>query len=191
MKKFFHAGIFALGFLVSSGCSPHVATTYTFDKQLLAEADGKFREKNYVEALKKYDEIVKSFPNAVSARSALYKIAYINVYYDNSHADWVKSLRAFRQFQQSYPDDPRISEVNTWIRILVSMESFSSQYGETSTRVEFLKNTAIEKGEDIALLREEFHKCAIEKDSLNAEENSLIQKIKELEATILKIEKPQ
>jgi hypothetical protein len=57
--------------------------------------------------------------------------------------------------------------------------------------VEFLKNTAIEKGEDIALLREEFHKCAIEKDSLNAEKNSLIQKIKELEATILKIEKPQ
>ena len=174
------------------GCSTRIATSsYTFDKQLLAEADGKFRERNYPEALKKYNEIVKSFPRSMSARFALYRIGYINIYYDNNQADWTAALNAFQQFKSTYPDDPKINEVYTWIRILLSMDLFASQYGETATRLQKLKTTSIEKSENADLLREEIRRCTVEKDSLSLEKNLLAQKIKELEATILKIEKAQ
>jgi outer membrane protein assembly factor BamD (BamD/ComL family) len=176
--------------LTIAGCSSRVATQqYTFDKQLLAEADGKFREKNYPEALAKYGEIVKSFPHSLSARTALYRIGYINIYFDNNQADWAVALKAFKLFQTSYPDDPKINDVNTWIRILISMDSFASQYSETTTRLQKMKNTTIETNENVDQLGDELHRCQAEKDSLNVGKNALVQKIKELEATILKIEK--
>jgi outer membrane protein assembly factor BamD (BamD/ComL family) len=189
-KKHFSwcAALMLLGVL---GCSSRLATSYTFDKQLLAEADGKFKEKSYSDALKKYSEIVKSFPHSQSARLALYRIGFLNVYFDNTQADWTAALKAFKQFQTNYPDDPKINEVNTWIRILIAMDSFASQYGETTSQIQRLKTTTIEKSENVDVLRESYRRCSSEKDSLSSERNALSQKIKELEATILKIEKPQ
>ena len=169
-------------------CS-HATTAYTFDKQLLDKADEKFKQRNYAEALDKYAEIVKTFPKSTSARSALYKIGFTNLYFDNPQADWMAALKAFRLFQKKFGNDPKIEEVNTWIRILVAMESFAAQYGESSQRIQKLKTKTLEKSESVEQLREEFLRCTFEKDSLNLEKNALIQKIKELEATILKIEK--
>jgi len=174
------------------GCSARVATSqYTFDRQLLAEADGKFREKNYLEALKKYNEIVKSFPNSITARLALYKIGYLNVYFDNNQADWSAALSAFKDFQKKYPNDSKINDVNTWIRILIAMDSFASQYGETTNRLQKMRTSSLEKSENVDLLHEELRRCSMEKDSLVNQKNALSQKIKELESTILKIEKAQ
>jgi outer membrane protein assembly factor BamD (BamD/ComL family) len=171
-------------------CS-HTTTAYTFDKQILAEAEGKLKERKYTEALAKYNEIVKTFPRTASARIALYKIGFVNIYYENPQADWSAALNAFRLFQKQYGDDAKIDEVNTWIRILVAMESFAAQYGESSQRIQKLKTKTQKNIESVEQLREEFLKCSFEKDSLNLEKNALIQKIKELEATILKIEKAQ
>jgi outer membrane protein assembly factor BamD (BamD/ComL family) len=170
------------------GCS-HVATSYTFDKQILVEADNKIKEKNYPEALKKYEEIVKTFPRTTSARTALFKIGFLNIYFDNPQADWSAALNAFQLFQKQYGDDPKIDEVNTWIRILVAMESFKTQYGESSQRIQKLKKNTLEKTESVEQWRVEFLRCSLEKDSLNLEKNALIQKIKELEKIIQQMEK--
>jgi outer membrane protein assembly factor BamD (BamD/ComL family) len=178
-------------FLIGSGCSPVTTTQYTFDKKLLAEADGKCKAKSYVEALKTYGEIVKTFPQTSSARIALFKVGFVNIYYDNPLADWNAALNAFKLFQKYYPDDPRMEEVNTWIRVLVAMESFSAQYGETSDRVKSLMNKSTVVNGNYETLLEAIQKCSFDKDSLDNEKNALNQKIKELEQTILKIEKAQ
>jgi outer membrane protein assembly factor BamD (BamD/ComL family) len=170
-------------------CTPPAGTKfYTFDTDYLTKADGKFREKKYAEALIKYDEIIKKFPRTPSARTALYKTGFVNIYYDNPTPDWPAALKAFRLFQKQYGDDPRIDEVNTWIRILVAMESFAEQYGESSAKMQKLKIKTIERNETVEQLREEFLRCSFEKDSLNLEKNALIQKIKVLETTIEKME---
>ncbi len=174
------------------GCS-HVAIQYTYDMKLLDEGDAKFNEKNYPEAVKKYNEVLKSFPRRPSARMALYKIGYSYIYYENPQNDWTAALKAFRRFEKEYADDPKIEEVKTWSRMLVIMESFASQYTETSVRVQKIKNNYREKITTAEQWKEEFQRCSSEKDSLSTEKSTLIQKIKELEATILKygIEKTQ
>jgi septal ring factor EnvC (AmiA/AmiB activator) len=118
-------------------------------------------------------------------------MGFVNIYFDNPEADWSAALKAFRLFQKQYGDDQKIEEVNTWVRILVTMESFAAQYGESSARIQKLKTKTIEKSESVEQLREEFLRCSFEKDSLALEKNALVQKIKELESTILKIEKAQ
>jgi outer membrane protein assembly factor BamD (BamD/ComL family) len=183
--------IVALVLLMAPGCSPVTTTQYTFDKKLLADADGKCKQKSYAEALKTYDEIVKTFPQTSSARTALFKVGFVNIYYDNPLSDWNAAITAFKLFQKNYPDDPRIEEVNTWIRVLVAMESFSAQYGETSARIKSLMNKSTEVSGNYETLLEAIQKCSSDKDSLDNEKNALNQKIKELEQTILKIEKAQ
>jgi outer membrane protein assembly factor BamD (BamD/ComL family) len=189
----FHRAFFAGAFLLIlvSGCSHVTTTQYTFDKKLLAEADGKCKLKKYAEALKTYGEIVKTFPQTSSARTALFKIGFVNIYFDNLLADWNAALNAFKLFQKHYPDDPRIEEVNTWIRILVTMELFKTQYGETSERVKSLMNKSTVVSGNYETLLEAIQKCSFDKDSLDNEKNALNQKIKALEQTILKIEKAQ
>jgi outer membrane protein assembly factor BamD (BamD/ComL family) len=183
--------LFALFLLMAPGCSHVTTTQYTFDKKLLADADGKCKQKSYAEALKTYDEIVKTFPQTSSARTALFKVGFVNIYYDNPLSDWNAAIAAFKLFQKNYPDDPRIEEVNTWIRVLVAMESFSAQYGETSARIKSLMNKSTEVSGNYETLLEAIQKCSGDKDSLDNEKNALNQKIKELEQTILKIEKAQ
>jgi outer membrane protein assembly factor BamD (BamD/ComL family) len=187
-QRSFRAAAFTL--VVALGCSP-LPPAYTFDKKLLADADGKCKQKSYAEALKTYDEIVKTFPQTSSARTALFKVGFVNIYFDNPLSDWNAALSAFKLFQKNYPDDPRIDEVNTWIRVLVVMESFSSQYGETSARIKSLMNKSTEVSGNYETLLEAIQKCSGDKDSLDNEKNALNQKIKELEQTILKIEKAQ
>jgi outer membrane protein assembly factor BamD (BamD/ComL family) len=172
------------------GCA-HSLKSYSFEMGILKEADDKFKAKNYTEALKQYDDIVKTFPRTTAASAALYQIGYLNIYYDNPQADWTVALQTFKLFQKEYADDPRIGEVYTWLRILTSMESFAAKYGESSAKIQKLKSKSLERSESIEQIREEFLRCSFEKDSLNLEKNALIQKIKELEATILKIEKAQ
>jgi len=180
----------AFTLFMALGCS-HITPNYTFDKKLLADADGKCKQKSYAEALKTYEEIVKTFPQTTSARIALYKVGFVNIYYDNPLSDWNAALAAFKLFQKNYPDDPRIEEVDTWIRVLVAMESFSAQYGETSARIKSLMNKSTEVSGNYETLLEAIQKCSGDKDSLDNEKNALNQKIKELEQTILKIEKAQ
>jgi outer membrane protein assembly factor BamD (BamD/ComL family) len=182
---FFRSAVAIVCLAAANGwqCS-HGATSYTFDKQLLSDADGKFKQRKYAEAIAQYNEIVKTFPKTASARIALYKIGFVNIYFENDQPDWTASLNAFKLFQKNYRDDPKIDEINTWMRILVAMDMFSAQYNVTSARVQTLKKKTLEKTGDVEQLREEFLRCSFEKDSLNLEKNALLQKIKKLEETI-------
>src|SRR5271157_2814811 len=155
-QRFFFAGVFFL--VLAPGCSHVTTTQYTFDKKLLAEADGKCKQKSYPEALKIYEEVFTKFPQSPSARTALFRVGFVNIYYDNPLSDWNAALSAFKLFQKNYPDDSHMDEVNTWIRILVAMESFSSQYGETSVRLKSLMNKSTEVSGNYETLLEAIQK---------------------------------
>ena len=187
MRRLFYFIAVPLLFCTPSPTRTNLSTYY--DTKKLQEADEKFKQRKYAEALTKYEEIYRLFPKTVSARTALYKIGLLNIYYDNPQPDWAAALKVFRLFQKQFSDDQKIREVNTWIRILVAMESFSAQYGECSNRIQKLKNKTMERLETVEQLREQLQRCSAEKDSLNSDRSVLFQKIKDLEATILKIEK--
>jgi len=62
---------------------------------------------------------------------------------------------------------------------------------KTSARIKSLMNKSTEVSGNYETLLEAIQKCSGDKDSLDNEKNALNQKIKELEQTILKIEKAQ
>ena len=65
-------------------------------------------------------------------------LGLINLYYDNPSANWEIALQEFKKFASLYPDDYRIGEVNSWIRLLVVMQSFKKEYRGTADKLEQL-----------------------------------------------------
>ncbi len=165
----------------------------TYEQQLLAEADSLFRAGNYEYAKVKFDKIRTVKPSSPAARTAQYYLGFINVYYENPFANWEAALREFKLFVSLYPDDARVSEVNSWIKLLVAMQSFKKEYVGTSGQLEELKKkqqdqTAISgttqtkpSTVNIEILTESLRNCYHLKDSLS-------QKNKDLEKAILDLE---
>jgi hypothetical protein len=173
------------------GCAANNVAQYTYDKRLLADAEAKFENKHYPEALKIYQELVTSpaYSQLPTARLALYRIGYINIYYDNPKADPRAALDAFNSYKVRYPEDKYIGEINTIAKILVVLKSFEEQYDATTARMKKLQNkTAIESG-SLDTLLETIQRCSTERDSLDLERTLLVKKIVELEQTIVKMEK--
>jgi hypothetical protein len=173
------------------GCAASREAQYTYDKRLLAEAESRFENKHYPEALKIYQELVTSpaYSQLPTARLALYRIGYINIYYDNPKANPKAALEAFNSYKVRYPEDKYIGEINTIAKILVVLKSFEEQYDATTTRMKKLQNkTAIESG-SLDTLLETIQRCSTERDSLDLERTFLVKKIVELEQTIVKMEK--
>ena len=173
------------------GCAASRVTQFTYDKQLLADAEAKFDNKRYPEALKIYQELVTSpaYSQSPSAKLALYRIGYINIYYDNPKADPKTALEAFNSFKVLYPEDKAIGEINTIAKILVVLKSFQDQYDATTARMKKLQNkTAIASG-SLDTLLETIQRCSSERDSLDLERAVLVKKIVDLEQTIVKMEK--
>ena len=173
------------------GCAASKVGTYTYDKKLLAEAEDKFEKKRYTDAIKVYQKLATSpaFANTPTAKLALYRMGYINMYYDNSKADPKAALEAFNTFKQRYADDKLLGEVNTWISILVVLRSYEELYNDTYERMKKLQSkTAVTSGSLDSLI-ESSQRCSAEKDSLDGEKAQLLKKIAELEQTIVKMEK--
>lgn len=128
-------------------------------------------------------------PNSHAARTSQYNLGYINVFYENPFASWEAALREFKLFVSLYPDDPRIDEVNSWIKLLVVMKSFKKDFLGTNDKLEVLqeqKNRLQKKPQkpqaDIESLNESLRRCYHVRDSLN-------KKSKDLENFILDLEK--
>jgi hypothetical protein len=173
------------------GCASSSVSTYTYDRSLLTVADAKFEKKHYAEALKIYEELAYSpdYSQSNSAKQALYKIGYINIYFDNLKADPKAALDAFNTFKLRYPQDKLIGDVTTWIKILVVLKSFEDQYDEITLRMKRLQNKSAVATVSLDTLIDAFQRCAVERDSLDSDKSSLLKKIAELEQTIVKMEK--
>lgn len=172
-------------------CASSAVSTYTYDKSLLTVADAKFDKKHYAEALKIYQELAYSpdYAQMNSARLALYRIGYLNVYYDNPKADPKSALEAFNTFKLRYPHDKLIGDVTTWIKILVVLKSFEDQYDETLSRMKRIQSKSAVTSGSLDTMFDAFQHCATERDSLGSERSMLLRKIAELEQTIVKMEK--
>ncbi|MBN1309224.1 MAG: hypothetical protein JXA18_14970 [Chitinispirillaceae bacterium] len=183
----FFVGTVAAFVLFSFGCGGKYVT---YEQQLLGEADSLFRAGNYEYAKVKFNKVRTVKPASSAARTAQYYLGFINVYYENPFASWEAALREFKLFVSMYPDDARVSEVNSWIKLLVVMQSFKKEYLGTTDRLEELQSRKIEKKAvqtrpstaNIDALTESLRGCYQVRDSLN-------QKIKDLENFIIDLEK--
>jgi len=162
-----------------------------YEEQLLAEADSLFRASNYEYAKVKYDKVRTLKPASPAARKAQYNLGYINVYYDNPFASWEAALREFKLFLSLYPDDPKVDEINSWIKILVSMQSFKKDYSGVSNRIEELqiKQAQAEQTQqskqasaNLEAITESLRNCYHTRDSLK-------ERSKDLENFIIDLEK--
>lgn len=170
------------------GCGGKVLT---YEQQLLGEADSLFKAGNYEFAKIRFDKIRALKPESSAAKIALYYLGYINVYYDNPFASWEAALREFRLYVTLYPDDARVDEINSWVKLLVVMQSFKKNYIGTTDSISTLKqqkniselaakNTV--PIDSILSLNEVLRKCGHVRDSL-------IRKNKDLENFIIDLER--
>lgn len=160
-----------------------------YEQQMLAEADSLFKAGNYEYAKVKFAKIRDDHPETDAARAAQYNLGYINIYYDNPFANWEAALREFKMFATLYSHDYRIGEVNSWIRILVVMQSFKREYQGTINKLDQIKikekdteQKTVTKKINMDSITESLKSCYDDKDSL-------IRKTKELENVILDLER--
>lgn len=179
----------ALSALIAlAGCATRMVT---YEQKLLMEADSLFKMGNYEYAKIRYTKLHTDYPNSIFGAKAQYNLGFINIYYDNPFANWEAALREFKTFAAQYPNHDLIPQVNSWIRLLVVLQSFKRQYDVSSAEVgsleKELKNRQKQpKQEKIEaryeVLMEAVQRCYIDKDSLSS-------RIRVLEEVIDKIGK--
>lgn len=111
----------------------------SYDSRMLESADSLFYSGNFEDAEKLYEKIRATRPKTEEAKAAHFQCAYLNIYYKNPSANWSKSLKEFNSFASQYPNDPRIGEVFSWMRILTVIKSFDTQFRTSADQVERLK----------------------------------------------------
>jgi len=175
-----------LAALTAAGCAAH-GRVVTYDQQLLREADSLFLTGNYEYAKIRYTKLRDDFANTGAGSRAQFNLGYINVFYENPFANWEAALREFKTFAEQYPNHELIEEVNSWIRILVVLQSFKREYEMTTGTISDLRKKAIAvpkptgPSASYEILYEAVNRCYSERDSLG-------QKIRILEDVIRKIE---
>jgi hypothetical protein len=174
--------------MVLAGCAGQMIT---YDQKLLMEADSLFKMGNYEYAKIRYTKLHTDYPNTKFGAKAQYNLGFINIYYDNPFANWEAALREFKTFAAQYPSHELIPEVNSWIRLLVVLQSFKRQYDVSSAEVGSLENELKNRQNQptqrkieprYEVLMEAVQKCYIDKDSLST-------RIRVLEEVIDKIGK--
>lgn len=111
----------------------------SYNSRMLKDADSLFNAGNFDEAQTLYNKIRATKPKTEEARTAHFQCAYLNIYYKNPNANWSEALKEFKSFATQYPDDPRIGEAFTWMRILIVIKSFDTQFRSSADQVERLK----------------------------------------------------
>lgn len=155
---------------------------------MLNEADSLFKIGNYEYAKVKYARIIDAHANTDAAKTAQFFLGYINVYYDNPFANWEAALREFNKFSRLYPQDARIGEVSSWIRILVVLQSFKKEYQRTISKLEGDKNREVKETDPKILLRK-FESITESVNRCNNDRDSLVKKSKDLENVIIDLER--
>ncbi len=171
-------------FLLLCGCGGKVV----IHDPLLLEADSLFKIGNYEYAKAKYARILDAHANTDAARTAQFYLGYINVYYDNPFANWEAALREFKKFSTLYPQDSRIGEVSSWIRILVVLQSFKKEYQKNISKIEDNKNREV-KETDPKILLKKFESITESINRCNGDRDSLVKKSKDLENVIIDLER--
>jgi outer membrane protein assembly factor BamD (BamD/ComL family) len=120
-------------------CASSTIKMVSFDSRMLQNADSLFYSGNFEEASKLYNKIRATRPKTKEAKIAHFQSAYLNIYYNNPNANWSKALKEFKSFASLYPNDPRIGEVFSWMRILTVIKSFDTQFRSSADQVERLK----------------------------------------------------
>lgn len=172
--------------VVNSGCATGHVLTYP--EQLLNEADSLFRAGNYEFAKIRYTKIRDNYPGSPAAPRAQYNLGYINVYYKNPFANWDGALREFKRFAAQYGSHELVDNVNSWIRILVVLQSFKQQYDQNNDKIaSLLKKEEIVKeqnsGASYEVLLDAVRNCYSEKDTLLKRIQVLNEVIESIEAS--------
>ena len=181
----------AAALVLLAGCAAR-SIIPSYEVKLLTEADSLFRTGNFEYAKVRYAKLRNEYPHSNEGSRAQYNLGYINVYYDNPFSNWDNALREFKIFAAMYPDHPLIPEVNSWIRMLLVLQSVNRQYDIADAEVaslekelakakqDSLKPTRVDSKYDV--LMEAVQRCYAEKDSLGS-------RIRVLEEVIDKIGK--
>lgn len=161
-----------------------------YEQQLLVGADSLFAAGNYEVAKLRYTKIRDNFPATNSAAQAQYQLGYINVFYNNPFASMEAALREFKRFATTYAQHPRIEEVNSWIRLLVALETFQNQYdAKAAQALELQKKEKATRQQQSSgsydVLLEAVRRCYSEKDSLIHQIQVLHEVIEGIEAKSL------
>jgi outer membrane protein assembly factor BamD (BamD/ComL family) len=173
--------------IILSGCGGKMIL---YEEQLLSEADSLFRAGNYEYAKVKFAKIRDAHPETEAAKTSQFYLGYINVFYDNPFANWEAALREFKMFTTLYPQDNRIGEVNSWIRILIVMQSFKKEYQGTANKLELANRKEIKVNESKALLEKKTSDSYTEQLKICSDgRDSLVRKTKDLENVILDLER--
>jgi outer membrane protein assembly factor BamD (BamD/ComL family) len=172
--------------LIQSGCT---VKSFSYEQQLLSKADSLFRVGNYEYAKVKFAEIRDAHPETEAAKTSQFYLGYINVYYDNPFANWEAALREFKTFITLYPEDNRIGEVSSWVRILVVMQSFKKGYQGTVNQLELAKNREIKEIDAKAIVKTKTDAYTEQLKNCFDGRDSLVRKTKDLENVILDLER--
>lgn len=151
------------------------------------EADSLFKSGSYDDASRRFSKIG---PTSEYGPKAQYYQGFINIYYNNPSADWETALVEFRKFAATYPTSDLLPQVNSWIRILVVLQTFKREYGATQMDLKTLQKKPPPQpvprqnvsDQNYNILLESVSRCYTDKDSL-------VNKIKILEEVIEKIER--
>jgi outer membrane protein assembly factor BamD (BamD/ComL family) len=158
----------------------------TYKTRMLTEADSLLAGGSYDAARLKYEKIRSSTHNSEETKTAHFALAYLNVYYKNPGADWNAALREFKSFVTLYPNDPRIPEALSWIRILTVIKSFDTEFRRASNQVERLK---LDKSMSQANQRIFLDSMASMMRNCYEIRDSMVKKNAELENVIIDLEK--
>lgn len=172
--------------LIQSGCA---VKSFSYEQQLLSKADSLFRVGNYEYAKVKFAEIRDAHPETEAAKTSQFYLGYINVFYDNPFANWEAALREFKTFTTLYPEDNRIGEVSSWVRILVVMQSFKKGYQGTVNQLELAKNREIKEIDAKAIVKTKTDAYTEQLKNCFDGRDSLVRKTKDLENVILDLER--
>jgi len=156
-----------LSFALLLHCAPTVTITpYSFEKQLLVQADSLFKAGNYEYAILKYIRIRDEYAKTGTGAKAQFWLGYINIFYDNPFADYNVALREFKRFQAEYPDDARAPRAKNWIRILTVLQDFDKQYHGNNTELIRLEQKQDSIFQNYEALQDAYLRCDSRVDSL-------------------------
>ena len=103
-------------------------------------------------------------------------------------------MREFKLFVSLYPEDARVDEVNSWIKLLVVMKSFKKEFLGTSKDLDSLKmeqnaksqSSSAKTAANIDVLTESLRTCTHARDSLDKKgkdlENFILDLVKKCQA---------